>query len=143
MSIPRLRKDKFSKLWSFLHEMKFRDLSKNPINAIILMGNGKKSRMRLHKRKRHINEEKKSKVIRGKKSRVTRKVKGEGDSHDKASNKRKRYEAEKAQVLKAYKNEPSKLKKSTFSCEICARGLSTKSNLQRHYSLKHSKEENF
>ena len=142
MSIPRLRKDKFSKLWSFLHEMKFRDLSKNPINAIILMGNGKKSRMRLHKRKRHINEEKKSNVIRGKKSRVNRKVKGERDSHDKTSHKRKRYETEKAQILKASKNEPSKQKKS-FSCEICAQGLSTKSNLQRHYSLKHSKEENF
>ena len=142
MSIPRLRKDKFSKLWSFLHEMKFHDLSKNPINAIILMGNGKKSRMRLLKSKRHINEEKKSNVIRGKKSRVNRKVKRERDSHDKTSDKRKQYEAEKAQVLKAYKNEPSKQKKS-FSCEICARGLSTKSNLQRHYSLKHSKEENF
>ena len=39
---------------------------------------------------------------------------------------------------KAFMNKPTKPKK-VFSCEICTRSLSTKSNLQRHYSLKHSK----
>ena len=109
--------------------------SENPTNMIVLMSNKSKSRVRLLKRRRFGNKENKSNIFRGKKSKCIK--------EDPLTLKnRKSEKTEKNQASKAFKNEPSKPKK-VFSCEICTRSLSTKSNLQRHHSLKHSEGVNF
>ena len=139
MSVTRLRTDKYSKLWSILHEMNVTDFRRNPVCAIILLGKGRKRRTRLHRlTKTCINEQNNSNVNSGKKSKGIREVKGKRGSL--TSNRRSTDKVEKAQVLKICEKTPPKQKKR-FPCKICGRDLSTKSNLQRH-SLKHSKEEN-
>ena len=40
-------------------------------------------------------------------------------------------------------NKESLQQRKSFPCDICGRALSTKANLQRHHSLKHSKAANF
>lgn len=138
MSFARLRKDKLSKLWSILREMNLGDFTENPTDMIVLMSNKGKSRARLLKRRRFGNKENKSNVFKGKNSKCIK----EGGECSLTLKNRKSEKTEKTQASKAFKNEPSKPKK-VFSCEICTRSLSTKSNLQRHYSLKHSKGVNF
>ena len=113
--------------------MKLADFSKNPINAVILITNEKKRRMRLLKKRAIANNLKRSNVIARKKSEDIRALKDDSLT----LNKRKSDKAETSEVAKAFKNEPLKQKK-TFSCDICERALSTRSNLRRHYSLKHS-----
>ena len=135
MSFARLRKDKLSKLWSILREMSLGDFTENPTDMIVLMSNKGKSRVHLLKRRRFGNKENKSNVFREKKSKCIK--------EDPLTLKsRKSEKTEKTLASKAFQNEPSKPKK-VFSCEICTRSLSTKSNLQRHYSLKQSKGVNF
>ena len=123
----------FSKLQSILQEMKLADFSKNPINAVILITNEKKRRMRLLKKRTICNNLKRSNIIARKTCEDIRAPKDDSLT----LNMRKSDKAETSEVPKAFKNEPLKQKK-TFSCDICERALSTRSNLRRHYSLKHS-----
>ena len=127
----------FSKLQSILQEAKLSDFCKNPINAVILITSERKRRMRLLKKRTISTNLKRSNAIARKKCKDIRALKDDSVT----LKNRKRDKAEISQVPKAVKSEPLKQKK-TFSCDICDRALSTRSNLRRHYLLKHSLKQN-
>ena len=110
--------------FQFLKKLKLLLEDKDSVVFIFLIDNGENRRMQLNRKKRDIGKAMKmdNEKVRKSKGMISK--------------------IRKSQEWKTLNKESSQLKES-FTCDICGRALSTKANLQRHHSLKHSKAANF
>ena len=117
------RKRKTAKKLSISQKLKSILDDKDNVVLIFVIDRGENRRMRLNRKKNDICEStKRDENIKESKGSISK--------------------TKKSQVQKPLKKESSQLRKS-FPCNICGRALSTKANLQRHHSLKHSEQANF
>ena len=116
---------------SVLQKMELIDCDKKHVALVVVMDVERKRQGRRRTAKRDTVKEQKTDTVKEKKREglmTLKQTKG-------------MVKFKKSQEQKTVNKEPLQHRKS-FTCEICDRRLSTKSNLQRHYSLKHLKEAN-